>query len=59
MGLSTVHVNRVLQRLRAEKMITLKGGHLVILDEKRLGALGGFNPNYLHLAERNGQNEPS
>lgn len=53
-GLSTVHVNRSLQKLRDAELITLKGKHLVILDAKRLGEFSGFNPNYLHLAERVG-----
>lgn len=59
MGLSTVHVNRVLQRLRRDGMITLKGKNLVILDEEKLKAFSGFNQNYLHLGERNGQKEAS
>lgn len=57
MGLSTVHANRVLQRLRAEKLITLSGRKLVILDLPKLWAFSGFNPNYLHLAERSGPKE--
>lgn len=56
MGLSTVHANRVLQRLRADKMISLSGKKLVILDLKALWAFSGFNPNYLHIAERSGSN---
>ena len=51
MGLSTVHVNRVLQKLRSEKLITLKARKLVILDWQALVAQSGFNPNYLHLAK--------
>jgi CRP-like cAMP-binding protein len=54
MSLSVVHVNRVLQRLRRDGLITLTGTSLVILDIKRLKALGGFNPNYLHLTNGNG-----
>lgn len=56
-GLSTVHVNRVLQRLRGEGLITLKGKHLVILDVERLMAFSDFRPNYLHLAAPNGFRE--
>ena len=52
MGLSNVHMNRVIQRLRAEKLITLKGKNLVILDIERLEAFSDFNPNYLHLLQR-------
>ena len=49
MGLNAVTVNRMLQRLRAEELIMLKGGHLTILDIDRLRALSGFDANYLHL----------
>jgi CRP-like cAMP-binding protein len=48
-GLSTVHVNRVLQSLRGQNLITLKGKHLVIPDVERLMEFSAFNPNYLHL----------
>ena len=51
-GLSSVHVNRVLQRLRDDGLITFKSKSLVILDVKRLKTVSGFNPNYLHLANR-------
>lgn len=56
MGLSSVHVNRVLQKLRAEGLITLRNHALVILDAHRLKAVCGFDPNYLHLTDRNGVN---
>ncbi len=52
LGLTPVHVNRVLQRLRAESLISFKGGLLIILDYERLEAASGFNSNYLHIAER-------
>lgn len=48
-GLNAVTVNRVLQRLRAEKLISLKRGQLAILDAERLMTISGFDPNYLHL----------
>ena len=48
-GLSTVHVNRVLQKLRADGLITFEGGELVVLDVGGLEKLAGWNPNYLHL----------
>lgn len=48
-GLNAVTVNRTLQRLRGEGLITLKQGRLVIPDPDRLAALSGFDPNYLHL----------
>jgi len=52
LGLTPVHVNRVLQRMRAGKLISFKGGLLTILDYRRLESASGFNPNYLHIAER-------
>ena len=53
-GLSTVHVNRTLQDLRAADLIILKGKTLTIPDLERLKDAGLFNPNYLHL-ERDGR----
>jgi CRP-like cAMP-binding protein len=52
LGLTPVHVNRVLQRMRADELISLKGGMLTIHDYRRLEAASGFNPNYLHIAQR-------
>jgi len=49
LGLSVVHTNRVLQDLRAQGLVTLKGKTLVIPDLDALMAAGLFNPNYLHL----------
>jgi CRP-like cAMP-binding protein len=47
-GLSVVHVNRVLQQLRGEKLITFAHGQLAILDRAGLKVAGGFSPDYLH-----------
>lgn len=47
-GLTTVHVNRSLQRLRQDGLILLKGGELTILDLDRLAKLAGFDGTYLH-----------
>ena len=52
LGLTPVHVNRVLQRLRADGLITLKRGALEIHDYGRLQEVSGFNPNYLHIEQR-------
>jgi CRP-like cAMP-binding protein len=51
-GMSSVHVNRVLQQLRAEGMIGQQGRVLIVLDEPRLCAFADFDPNYLHLTPR-------
>ena len=49
MGLSTVHVNRTLQDLRAAGLISLKGGSLSVLDWDGLKHADEFDPTYLHL----------
>ncbi|MFN3388131.1 MAG: Crp/Fnr family transcriptional regulator [Allosphingosinicella sp.] len=56
LGLTPVHVNRVLQRLRAEGLISLKRSALTILDYPRLEQAAGFSANYLHLR---GRREPA
>lgn len=48
-GLSTVHINRTLQELRANRLIELRGKTLTILDFERLKAAATFSSNYLHL----------
>jgi len=50
-GLTTVHVNRVLQQLRGAGLITLKGGVLSVLDWDGLKKAGDFDPTYLHLEQ--------
>jgi CRP-like cAMP-binding protein len=47
-GISTVHVNRVFQHLRRERMISVERSTYHVLDEERLTELGQFNSNYLH-----------
>lgn len=49
MGLSSVHVNRTLQELRAKGLIVLRGKRITIPDIDRLKAVTLFNDNYLHL----------
>lgn len=53
-GLSTVHVNRTLQELRARALIALKGKTLTIPDLEALQGTALFNPAYLHL-DRDGR----
>jgi CRP-like cAMP-binding protein len=52
LGISTVHVNRVLQDLRGDNLITLHGGFVKVLDWDRLKQAGEFDPTYLHLVKR-------
>jgi len=49
LGLSPVHVNRTLQELRRQKLITLEGGTLTIQDLAALKEVSFFNADYLHL----------
>lgn len=49
LGLTTVHVNRVLQKLRADGLIETRGPWLTIPDWERLMEVGDFDPTYLHL----------
>jgi CRP-like cAMP-binding protein len=49
LGLSSVHVNRTLQELRRQKLITLENGTLTIQDLDALKEVSFFNPDYLHL----------
>ena len=48
-GLTPVHVNRTLQELRRQGLITLEGRKLAIPDLAALQDAALFNPNYLHL----------
>ena len=49
MGLTSVHVNRTVQSLRADGLIKLDALHLRILDWPGLQRVAGFDPGYLHL----------
>ncbi len=48
-GTSTVHVNRVLQALRAHGLIQTKGAQITIPDWEKLKEVSEFDPLYLHL----------
>jgi CRP-like cAMP-binding protein len=48
-GVTNVHMNRVLQQLRANGLIELSGDRLNILDWDKLKEVGEFDPAYLHL----------
>jgi CRP-like cAMP-binding protein len=49
LGLSTVHVNRSLQKLRADGLIATTNRRVVVKDWERLKEAGEFDPVYLHL----------
>ncbi len=48
LGLTAVHVNRVLQELRKHAIIASQGRFLQILDWRALQRAGDFDPAYLH-----------
>ena len=48
-GLTPVHTNRTLAKLRADGLVSWRGRVLTILDLDRLTSLSMFNPAYLHL----------
>ena len=49
LGLSNVHVNRVLQEMRRRGLITLRSSTLVVHDWDELVRTSEFDPTYLHL----------
>jgi CRP-like cAMP-binding protein len=49
LGLSLVHVNRVVQALRTQNLVTWEGRVLTILDWERLCTMAEFDSTYLHL----------
>ena len=51
-GLTPVHVNRTLQRLRGDNLIEIGSGRLNVLDLGKLKKAGGFDPSYLHIQRR-------
>ncbi|MEH6665966.1 MAG: Crp/Fnr family transcriptional regulator [Brevundimonas sp.] len=51
MGLSAVHVNRLLADLRREGLLQWQGQRVRILDWERLVDLAEFEPGYLQLAQ--------
>jgi CRP-like cAMP-binding protein len=51
-GMSTVHVNRVLQDLRGEGLITSRGKTVIINDLERLQQEAQYNPDYLHIGQK-------
>jgi len=52
LALTSVHVNRTLQLLRQTGLVEFSGGRLTIHDFNRLADLAEFDPQYLHLREK-------
>ena len=56
-GITNVHVNRVLRRLREDGLVERTRGMLRIRELSKLRRIAHFNPNYLHLRRAAGQGE--
>ncbi|UYW33462.1 helix-turn-helix domain-containing protein [Methylorubrum extorquens] len=52
LGLTPVHVNRVLQEMRGQSLITLRGQTLVIEAWDELLRIAEFDPTYLQPEHR-------
>ena len=48
LGLTPVHINRVLRKLRVEGVMEIGRGMLIIADPQKLARIAGFDDNYLH-----------
>ncbi|MBC7769358.1 MAG: Crp/Fnr family transcriptional regulator [Phycisphaerales bacterium] len=48
LGLTSMHVNRVLRKLRLGGVMELTAGTLIIADICKLVSIAGFDDNYLH-----------
>ncbi|WP_354326795.1 helix-turn-helix domain-containing protein [Porphyrobacter sp. MBR-155] len=48
LGLTPVHVNRVLKVLKTARVMELSRGSLKIIDSGKLAEIAGFDGNYLH-----------
>ncbi|MCP1367663.1 Crp/Fnr family transcriptional regulator, partial [Halomonas sp. BBD48] len=51
MGITVVHTNRVMQKLRGDGLITYDNKQLTIHDWEALKAFGDFDSGYMHLTE--------
>ncbi|MDN2565871.1 Crp/Fnr family transcriptional regulator [Aquibium sp. A9E412] len=49
LGISTVHLNRSLQKLREDGLVEFQGRVVTVPDLDRLSRYAGFTANYLHL----------
>jgi CRP-like cAMP-binding protein len=50
LGLTPVHVNRTLQGLKKEQVVTVQSRQVHVHDWDRLVRIGDFDPDYLHIA---------
>jgi CRP-like cAMP-binding protein len=52
LGMTPVHINRILQKLRSEGLILLQGRRLTIVDRDGLERVADFDPKYRQSLER-------
>lgn len=52
LGLTSVHVNRVLRELRESGLVEFRNGRVTIQDLKGLERIAEFDPTYLYLEKR-------
>jgi len=52
LGMTSVHINRVLKELRLAGAMTLSRGSLQIIDPDKLARIAGFDDGYLHRRMR-------
>jgi len=48
LGMTPVHLNRVLKELKLQGAMTLQRGTLVVINPEKLISIAGFDENYLH-----------
>jgi CRP-like cAMP-binding protein len=48
LGMTAVHLNRVLKKLRLDDAMTISRGSLTVTDPLKLAQIAGFDENYLH-----------
>ena len=53
LGLSFVHINRMLKELRQRKLVTLQHHAVAVVNWEALAELGDFDNDYLHLEPAN------
>lgn len=54
LGMTAVHINRVLKELRLQGAMALQRGSVTILNPTKLVQIAGFDENYLHRRLRQG-----
>lgn len=53
LGMTPVHINRVLKQLRIAGAMAISRGSLIIISPEKLVGIAGFDENYLHRRLRN------